>query len=128
MVVHFDGERYRLLAVRAFDNWDFPRTPVADGEDQLQAAMRATREGTGLDELELTWGEVFRETLAFEDGDVRRYYLAQSATADVTLRVPPGDGAQEDYEYRWLVAEEAEDILPPRLALILEWALQRLAG
>ena len=37
VVVHFDGERYRLLAVRrAFNNWSFPRAPVADGEDPLQ--------------------------------------------------------------------------------------------
>jgi ADP-ribose pyrophosphatase YjhB (NUDIX family) len=128
VVVHSDGERYRLLAVRAFNSWDFPRAPVSDGEDPLQAAMRVTSETTGLDELEFAWGDAFRETLAFEDGDVSRYYLAQSSTAEVTLRVPPGDGGQEDFEYRWATVEEAQDILPPRLALILEWVLQRLLG
>jgi ADP-ribose pyrophosphatase YjhB (NUDIX family) len=128
VVVHFDGERYRLLAVRAFNNWDFPKAPVGDGEDPLQVAKRVTHETTELDELEFTWGDVFRETLAFEDGEVSRYYLAQSSTAEVTLRIPPGDGAQEDFEHRWVTVEEAQDILPPRLALILEWVLQRLLG
>ena len=128
VVVHLDAERYRLLAVRAFNNWDFPKAPVADGEDPLQVATRVTRETTDLDELEFTWGDVFRETLAFEDGDVSRYYLAQSSTAEVTLRVPPGEGGQEDFEYRWVTVEAAEDILPPRLALILEWAVQQLLG
>jgi ADP-ribose pyrophosphatase YjhB (NUDIX family) len=128
VVVHFDGERYRLLAMRLFNNWDFPKAPVANGEDPLQVATRVTRETTGLDELEFTWGDAFRETLAFEDGDVSRYYLAQSGTAEVTLRVPPGDGGQEDFEYRWVTVEDAQDILPPRLALILDWVVQKLLG
>lgn len=128
VVAHFDGHRYRLLAVRTFSVWDFPKAPVADGEDPLQSAARAIQESTELSELEFSWGDAFRETLAFEDGSVTRYYLAESKTAEVTLRTPHGDGAEEDFEYRWVTAEEAEDLLPPRLALVLEWALNRLAS
>ena len=126
--IHFDGERYRLLALRTFDDWDFPRTPVEGQEDPLEAAVRHTREQTGLDELELTWGDAFRETIAFEDSSVARYYLAESRSPDVELNVPPGEGATEDFEYRWVTAEEAEDILPPRLAIVLDWAVRQLAA
>ena len=128
-VVLFDGDRYRLLAVRSFDSWDFPRAPVSEGEDPLEVALDETRAATGLDELELNWGsEAFRDTLASEDGSVSRYYLVQSKTSDVALRVPPGDGGEEDFEFRWVTFEEAEDILPPRLAIILNWVVDQLAS
>lgn len=128
-VVLFDGERYRLLALRSFDSWDFPSAPVPEGEDPLKAALEAGGAATGLDDLELNWGsESFRETLATEDGSVSRYYLAESKTSDVALRVPPGDGGREDFEFRWVTFDEAEDILPPRLGIILDWVVGQLAS
>ena len=128
-VFHFDAERYRLLAVRNFDSWDFPKALVPEGQDPLQVAADETRAATGLGDLELSWGDdAFRETIASGDGSVSRYYLAQSKTSDVALRIPPGDGGREDFEYRWVTFEEGEDILPPRLALILDWAVGQLAS
>jgi len=128
-VVHLDAERYRLLAVRNFGSWDFPKALVPEGQDPLQVALEATRAATGREDLELSWGDdAFRETIAAEDGSVSRYYLAQSKTTDVALRILPGDGGREDFEYRWVTFEEAEDILPPRLALILDWAVGQLAS
>lgn len=128
VVVHLDGSRYRLLAVRTYDGWDFPKTHVAEGEDPLQAALRATRESTGLTDLQLKWGDEWRETLAFDDGRVSRYFLAESTTDAVSPHdTGSRDGVEEGFEHRWVTAEEAEDMLPPRLALILDWALARLA-
>jgi bis(5'-nucleosidyl)-tetraphosphatase len=116
--------------VRSFDSWDFPKGPVPEGEDDpLKVALDETRAATGLDDLELNWGsEAFRETIASEDGSVSRYYLAQTKSGDVTLRVPSGDGGLEDFEFRWVTLEEAEDVLPPRLAIILDWAVGQLAS
>jgi len=126
--VHFDGLRYRLLALRSFNGWDFPKALLVDGQDPLQVALAAAREEIGLTELELSWGDdAFRETIPFDDGNVSRYYLAQSKTAEVTLRAPP-DASKKDVEFRWVTPEEAEDILPPRLALILDWATGQLAA
>ena len=128
-VVLFDGERYRILALRTFESWDFPKVLVPEGEDPLKIALDETRAATGLDDLDLNWGsDAFRETLASEDGSVSRYYLAQSKTSDVALRVPPGEGGQEDFEFRWVTLEEAEDILPPRLGIILDWVAAQLAS
>jgi hypothetical protein len=44
------------------------------------------------------------------------------------LQVPPGDAGLEDFEYRWVTFEEAEDILPPRLAIVLDWIVGQLAS
>jgi hypothetical protein len=128
-VVHFDGNRYRLLAVRSFDSWDFPKALVPGSEDPLCVALDETRAVTGLSDLELSWGEdALRETIASEDGSVSRYYLAQSKTDEIMLQVPPGDAGLEDFEYRWVTFEEAEDILPPRLAIVLDWIVGQLAS
>ena len=128
VAVHFDGQRYRLLALRSFSGWDFPKALLTGGEDALQAALAAARETTGLTELELSWGDdAFRETVAFADGNVSRYYLAQSKTSEVTLHAPPG-ADKKALEYGWVTLEEAEDLLPPRLALILDWVTEQLAA
>ena len=126
VVLHHDGSRYRLLVLRAFSAWDFPKALVEEGEDALAVAIRATREITGIEELELNWGEEYRETVPHNDGSVSRYYMAQCKTMDVELRIPSGKGAEDDFEFRWVTADEAEDVLPPRLGLVLDWAVRML--
>ena len=128
VVLHHDGERYRMLVLRAFNEWDFPHALVREGEDALAAAIRATHEATGIEDLELDWSDEHRETIAHEDGGVTRYYMAQSKTMDVELRVPAGEGSEDDFEFRWVTADEAEDVLPPRLGLVLDWAVRMLVA
>lgn len=128
VVVRRDAQRFRLLCVRAFDRWDFPKVDVPDADDALAAALAEVRETTALDPLELPWGEDYRETVPSADGRVSRYYLARAGDVEVTLRVPPGPHAGEDYEFRWVTYEEAEDILPPSLSLVLDWVVGRLAA
>ncbi len=128
VVIHHDDSRYRFLVLRAYSDWDFPHTLVAEGEDPMAAALRETREATGLEDLELDWGDEHRETLAAEDGSVTRYYIAQSKTMDVDLRLPAGAGTDEDFEYRWVTADEAEEVLPPRLAVVLNWIVRMLVS
>lgn len=127
VVVHHDGEHYRMLVLRSFDDWDFPKDAVASDTDPLDAAMRALVDATGITDPALHWGEDYRETVPFEDGRVSRYYLAQAGDDEVALRVPSGEAA-EDYGYRWVTVDEAEDLLPPRLAIVLDWVVARLAG
>jgi bis(5'-nucleosidyl)-tetraphosphatase len=127
VVVHHDGKHYRLLALRSFDQWDFPKAPVAADADPLQTALHELEDATGITDPALHWGEDYRETVPFEDGRVSRYYLAQASDSEVTLRVPAGEAA-EDYGYQWVTVEEAEDLLPPRLAIVLDWVVARLAG
>jgi 8-oxo-dGTP pyrophosphatase MutT (NUDIX family) len=119
--------RVTLLVLRSFDRWDFPSAPVLEGSDPMHTAMHELQEATGISDPALHWGEDYRETVPFEDGRVSRYYLAQASDNDVTLRVPAGEGA-EDYGYEWVTVAEAEDLLPPRLAIVLDWVVARLAG
>ena len=128
IVVRRDDQRVRLLVLRRYSSWDFPAVQLEGDADPLEAAISETADATGITDLTFPWGEEYRQTLPFEDGYVSRYYLAQTETQDVVLRIPAGAGSEEDYEYRWVTAEEAEDILPPRLAIVLEWALAQIAS
>ena len=127
IVVRDDGRRYRLLCLRTFESWDFPKGEVQGDEPPLEAAERSVREATGIENLALHWDEEYRETVPYEDGRVSRYYLAETAEEEVALRLPADADAEDDYEYRWVTVDEAEDLLPPRLALVLDWAVRTLA-
>jgi hypothetical protein len=128
VVIRRDAQRFRMLCVRALDRWDFPKAAVAEGADALVAALAEVREVAGLEQLEFPWGEDYRETVPFADGRVSRYYLARVRDADATQPVPVGRQPTTGPDLRWLTYEEAEELLPPSLSLVLDWAVQRLAS
>ena len=117
----------RLLVLRAYKNWDFPKGMVEPGESDLDAAKRECAEETGLADLDFPLGDAHKDTLAYAGGKVARYFLAQTAQAAITLPVSPELGRPEHHEWRWVSLEEAEDLLPPRLAIVLEWVRQNLS-
>lgn len=118
----------RILVLRAYNNWDFPKGLVEPGEDELAAARREVEEETGLAELEYPFGDEFKETLPYAGRKVARYYLAETDEDKIELPVSPELGRPEHHEYRWVSFDEAEDLLPPRLAIVLEWARKTISG
>lgn len=116
------SEGWRVLVLRCYGNWDFPKGAVEAGEAPLDAALREVREESGLAGLELRWGEVFCETAPYAGGKVARYYLAESPSGDVHLPVSPELGGPEHHEFRWVSFDTAARLLPPRLLPVLAWA------
>ena len=110
----------RLLVLRAYQNWDFPKGRVEPGETELDAARREVEEETGLADLDYPFGDEFKETVPYAGSKVARYYLAQTDAEKITL--------SEHHEYRWATFDEAEDLLPPRLAIVLDWAKKTITG
>jgi 8-oxo-dGTP pyrophosphatase MutT (NUDIX family) len=128
-VVFRRGERgIRLLVLRAYKNWDFPKGLVEPGEDQLATARREVQEETGLANLAYPFGEEFRETVPYSGNKIARYYLAETDAEKIELPVSPELGRPEHHEYRWVSFDEAEDLLPPRLAVVLDWARRTITG
>jgi 8-oxo-dGTP pyrophosphatase MutT (NUDIX family) len=117
---------WRLLVLRAYKNWDFPKGRVEPGEEPLDAAKREATEETGLRDLRFTFGDAYRETLPYAAGKVARYYLAETSEETIRLPIAHELGRPEHHEWRWVSFEEAEDLLPPRLSLVLEWARNTL--
>jgi 8-oxo-dGTP pyrophosphatase MutT (NUDIX family) len=115
-----DGARFLLL--RAYKNWDFPKGIVESGENPLDAALRETREETGISDLELAWGTEFVETPPYAGGKIARYYVARTRNPNVTLSVNPVLGRPEHHEYRWVDLTEALALTVPRLQKVVAWA------
>jgi 8-oxo-dGTP pyrophosphatase MutT (NUDIX family) len=117
----------RLLLLRAFKNWDFPKGLIEPGESGLDAARRECTEETGLTDLEFPFGDLHQDTLAYAGGKVARYFLAETEAARIELPVSPELGRPEHHEWRWVSFDEAEELLPPRLGMVLDWARSTLA-
>ncbi len=122
------GGGVRLLVLRAYAHWDFPKGLVEPGEDQLDCAKREIAEETGLADLDYPFDDAYQETLPYAGGKIARYYLAETEAADVVLPVSPELGRPEHDEWRWVSWDEAEELLPPRLAIVLNWAKSKIAG
>jgi 8-oxo-dGTP pyrophosphatase MutT (NUDIX family) len=120
------GGAWRLLVLRAYRNWDFPKGTVEPGEEPLAAARRETAEETGLRDLEFSFGESYRETVPYAAGKVARYYIAETHEERIDLPISHELGRPEHHEWRWVTLDEAEDLLPPRLAIVLDWARETL--
>ena len=118
----------RLLVLRAYRNWDFPKGVVEAGESELDAARREIAEETGISELDFPFDDQYCETLPYALGKVARYYIAETEQAEVRLPVSLELGRPEHHEWRWVGFDEAEELLPPRLARVLDWARATIAG
>lgn len=128
VVFRREGQEPRYLLLRAFRNWDFPKGLVEPGEDPFAAARREILEETGIRNLSFPWKEEFRQTAPYGRGKIARYYLAEARGDKVVLGINPEIGKPEHQEFRWVSAEEARRLLPPRLRPILEWAQDRITG
>ena len=116
----------KLLVLRAYNNWDFPKGLVENAEDMLTAAKREVKEETGLTDVDYPFGDEFKETLPYGSNKIARYYLAETAEHAIELPVSTALGRPEHHEFRWVSFDEAEELLPPRLAPVLDWARQTL--
>ena len=95
---------------------------VERGEEPYAAARREVREESTIDDLEFTWGDVYRDTGPYTRNKVARYYVAQSPAQPVSLPVNEALGHPEHHEFRWLRYAEARRLLPERLLPVLDWA------
>jgi 8-oxo-dGTP pyrophosphatase MutT (NUDIX family) len=117
---------WRVLLLRVYNYWDFPKGVVEPGEDPLAAARREVREETSLTELDFHWGEDFFETAPYSNNKIARYYLAGTEHPVVELPVNPELGRAEHHEFRWASLDDAMTLVVPRLQDVLRWARTRL--
>lgn len=125
--VRRDAKGWRVLLLRSFQNWDFPKGGVEAGETPLEAAIRETLEEADLSDLAFDWGEDYIETGPYGSRKkVARYYLARTERLHIVLPVSPELGRPEHEEWRWVEIGKVRRMLPPRLHPVLEWVKHRL--
>lgn len=126
MVRRTEGQ-WRLLMLRAYNHWDFPKGMVEPGEAPQAAATREVAEETGICDLAFRWGDDYVETPPYSRNKVARYYLAESPGDRVSLPVSPELGRPEHHEFRWMNFADALQRASPRLEPVLRWAMEKLA-
>ncbi len=112
------------LMLRAYHHWDFPKGLREDGEQAIGAAIREVGEETGIQDLDMEWGERFLDTGPYSRGKTARYYLARTASAEVVMGLSPETGEPEHHEWRWVSFDEAYDLSAPRVKNVVQWARQ----
>lgn len=123
VVVRKEDGRWKYLFLRVYRNWDFPKGIVEAGEDPLKTAVREVAEEAGITDLNLRWGEVFKETAPYLHGSkIARYYVAETEQSEVVFSINPQIGKPEHHEYRWLTYDEIKKRSPERLLPVIEWA------
>jgi 8-oxo-dGTP pyrophosphatase MutT (NUDIX family) len=104
----------RLLVLRAYKNWDFPKGLIEPGETELDAAKRETAEETGLADLDFPFGDAHKDTLPYAGRQGPRAISSpRPARPRSELPVSPELGRPEHHEWRWASYDEAEVLLPP---------------
>ena len=126
VIVRGDPSDSRVLLLRAFNHWDFPKGMVEAGETPLEAAIREITEETTLDGLDFRWGHGYIETGPYSRGKIARYYLAHTVRDDVRLPINPEIGRPEHCEYRWVDYERALSLASPRVRPVIRWAARRI--
>jgi 8-oxo-dGTP pyrophosphatase MutT (NUDIX family) len=123
VVLRKTGDAWRVLLLRVYNYWDFPKGRIEPGEDALTTARRETREETTLEDLEFAWGEAFIDTAPYgREKKVARYFVALTTSEKIALPVNPELGKPEHHEWRWCDWETAEQMVPERLWPVLRWA------
>ena len=126
IVLRAADDGWRMLLLRAYRNWGFPKGEIEPGETPLAAAMRETAEESSLVDLEFRWGEVWTETPPRAGHKRARYYIAVSPAGRVFLPVSAELGRPEHHEFRWLTFATARELLTPALRFLVDWA-QKIA-
>jgi 8-oxo-dGTP pyrophosphatase MutT (NUDIX family) len=127
-VIRRDQNEWRLLLLRAYQYWDFPKGRVEAGETALEGARREVAEETGITDLAFHWGEVYFETGPYAQGKLARYYIAETPTVNVVMGISPELGCPEHHEYRWVDFDEAFRITSPRVQRVLSWLREQIEG
>lgn len=120
------ADGWKVLLLRAYKDWDFPKGHIEEGETPLEAALREAHEETGIADFALEFGETWCDTAPYSGGKVARYYLAVTKEEQLLLPPSPELGRPEHHEWRWVYFDGAMLLIRPRLEPVLAWARERL--
>lgn len=127
VIIRYEENTPKLLFMRSFNYWDFPKGGVEEKENKLEAAIREVKEESGITHLDFKWGKCFYETESYgKNHKTVCYFIAQTDQENVTMGINPDIGRAEHEEYLWLTFEEAKKLSVDRISKVLDWAENRI--
>jgi len=113
---------YKVLCLRAYKNWDFPKGQLDGNETHLEAALRELEEETGYNTSDI---QLFESLLKNPEvtrtiSKISTYYYASllNLKKNPILPINPNLGFPEHQEWRWFKLEDLHLVLPARLAQV----------
>ncbi len=105
-----EGGAHFLLIRDSYDNWGFPKGHLEDGETPAEAALRETREETGLEQLSVQGPiRIIDWHFRFRGRHIHKYchfFLLESPDGDAAPQADEGITA-----CRWCTLDEALETL-----------------
>ena len=127
IIVRKDADKPKVLLMRAYNFWDFPKGGIEGNETKLDAAIREVKEESGITDLQFNWGKIYYETEAFgKNKKIVFYFIAETNEQDVQMGISPLLGRPEHDEYRWVTFDEARCMVVDRIKKALFWAQDRI--
>lgn len=128
IAVNDKGGTRRVLLLKSFGFWDFPKGGLDADESKMSAAIREMKEETGIGDIEFPWGKVYYSTEWFGRERKRvHYFIAMSKVDTVILEKNPITGNIEHDEYRWATIEDARELTTERIRKAIDWAVKRMS-
>jgi 8-oxo-dGTP pyrophosphatase MutT (NUDIX family) len=130
-ILILNGQQELLLChVTGQDHWDLPKGGAHEGESPLQAALRETREETGLDLA----AEVLRELGRFDYRPKKdlhlfatlmpRFDVAQLRCESQFSQYATGQRLPEMDGYDWVSFERVAELCTPKMTAVLHGRLE----
>lgn len=123
ILVDLSNEKPRVLCLRAYKNWDWPKGRLDPGENHIQAAIRELEEETGytVNDIEFVKELIAKpEVVTYGSGKSAKtatyFYAALINTQkEPFLPINPELGHPEHEEWRWVQTDQLHDLMPARL-------------
>lgn len=129
VIVRMDGNTPKVLLMRAYSFWDFPKGGIEENENKLEAAIREVKEESGIEQLEFPWGKSYYETEPFgKNKKVVYYFVASTKQREVIMGISQLLGKPEHDEYRWVTFDEAKRMTVNRINKVIDWAQDRIVN
>ena len=121
-------EPIKVLCLRAYSNWDFPKGQLDPGETYQEAALRELEEETGYTQDDIRMiGKLLNTPESVIHGSGKRkktstyfYAVLENFDKEPYLPINPELGKPEHDEWRWVSLSDLPDLLPKRLQLIAQ--------
>lgn len=127
IIIRYEDSIPKLLLLKAYNFWDFPKGGMENSENKLETALREVKEETGITHLDFKWGKCYYETEPFGKNEkIVFYFMANTESELVKFGMNPVSGKVEHDEYKWVTFDEAKKMTVYRIQKAIGWAEKRL--